>query len=143
MTNHPAIRQILFLLVLAAIPATGAALFHPKRPAWNAETLAPGEILLQTALGENDKVLWLDARPTADYEAAHIPGAMPLNEDDWNTLLPAVLGAWSSGKIIVVYCSSLQCHSSEAVAKRLREEAKLPGVFVLKGGWESWLAARK
>ena len=143
MTNHPVIRQILFLLVLAAIPATGAALFHPKRPAWNVETLAPGEILLQTALDENEKVLWLDARPAADYKAAHIPGAMPLNEDDWNTLLPAVLAAWSSGKIIVVYCSSLQCHSSEAVAKRLREEAKLQDVFVLKGGWESWLAARK
>lgn len=143
MTNHPAIRQILFLLVLAAIPAMGAALFHPKRPAWNAETPAPGEILLRTALGENDSVLWLDARPTADYEAAHIPGAMLLNEDEWNTLLPAVLAAWRNGKIIVVYCNSLQCHSSDAVAKRLREEAKLPDVYVLKGGWESWLAAKK
>lgn len=143
MTTPKVFRQILVLLVLAAIPATGAALLHPKRPSWNTETLAPGEILLQTALDENDKVLWLDARPAADFQQSHIPGAMLLNEDDWDGLLPPVLKAWRSGKIVVVYCSSLQCQAGREVAKRLREEAKLPDVYVLKGGWEAWLAAKK
>ena len=143
MTNHQVIRQILFLLVLAAIPATCAGLLHPRRPAWDAEALAPGEILLQTALDEKENVLWLDARPAADFQNDHIPGAMPLNEDAWDDLLPAVLSAWREGKIVVVYCSSTQCHASDAVAKRLREQAKLPDVYVLKGGWEAWLAAKK
>ena len=143
LTTQNVLRQILILLVVAAIPAASSALFHPRRPSWNAETLAPDEILLQTALAENDKVLWLDARPEADFQKDHIPGAMLLNEDDWDNLLPPVLDAWRKGKIIVVYCSSLQCQSSREVARRLRENAKLPEVYVLKGGWESWLAAKR
>lgn len=131
----------MILLLLAAIPA--AAFLHPRRQAWSEAPLAPGEIRLQTALDENEKVLWLDARPAADFQKEHIPGAMPLNEDDWDNLLPQVLATWGDGKIIVVYCSSQQCHSSDAVAKRLRNEAHLPDVYVLKGGWEAWLAAKK
>jgi rhodanese-related sulfurtransferase len=143
LTTQKVFRQILVLLILAAIPATGAALLHPKRPSWREDTLAPGEILLQTALDEKDKVLWLDARPAADFQQSHIPGAMLLNEDNWDNLLPQVLSAWRSGKIVVVYCSSMQCQAGTEVARRLREEAKLPDVHVLKGGWEAWLAAKK
>ena len=143
LTTPNVFRQILLLLALAAISATGSALFHPRRPAWNAAALSPGEILLQTALDGKDNVIWLDARQEADFQKDHIPGAILLNEDRWDDLLPPVLNAWRNGKIIVVYCSSLQCQSSEAVAKRLREEVKLPQVYVLKGGWESWLAAKK
>jgi rhodanese-related sulfurtransferase len=135
------IRQIFFLLVVATVPTLGSALLHPKRPAWNAETLAPGEVLLQTARGWGDNVLWIDARAGKDFEKAHIPGAQPLNEDEWNDQLPVVLQAWSGDKSVVVYCSSLSCQASHEVARRLREEAKLSNVFVLKGGWESWLAA--
>lgn len=135
--------QTFILVALALIPAMLCGMFHPRRPAWNAEILAPDEILLQTALAENDNVLWLDARPEADFQKDHIPGAMLLNEDDWDNLLPPVLDTWRKGKIIVVYCSSLQCQSSREVAKRLRENAKLPDVYVLKGGWESWLTTKK
>jgi rhodanese-related sulfurtransferase len=135
------IRQIILLFTAAAVPALGSALLHPKRPAWSAETLAPGEVLLQTARGWGDGVLWIDARPAADFEKAHIPAALPLNEDQWNAQLPVVLQAWSRDKSVVVYCSSLSCQASREVARRLREEAKLPRVFVLKGGWESWLVA--
>ena len=135
--------QAFVLVSLAVIPALLCGLFHPRRPAWRVEALAPGEILLQTALAENDKVLWLDARPEADFQKDHIPGALLLNEEDWDNLLPQTLNAWRKGKVIVVYCSSLQCHASDEVAKRLRAEAKLPEVYVLKGGWESWLAAKK
>ena len=43
---------------------------------------------------------------------------------------------------IVVYCSSKKCHSSEEVARRLREEVGLKTVYVLRGGWEAWKGAR-
>lgn len=137
------LRQTFALLAFAILPALLCGFFHPRKPAWSEEKLAPGEILLQTALAEKEKVLWLDARPAADFQKAHIPGALSLNEDDWDNLLPPVLDAWDRDKVIVVYCSSLQCNASEAVAKRLRENAKLPQVYVLKGGWESWQAAQK
>ena len=143
MTAQKIIRQILILLALAAIPAAVAGIFHPKRPAWQAEALAPGEVLLGTAQDWGDRVIWLDARSGTDFHKAHIPGALLLNEDDWDGLLPQFLNVWRKDRIIVVYCNSLECHASHEVAKRLREEAKLPQVYVLKGGWDTWLNSKK
>jgi len=134
----------LILLALAGIPAAGTALFHPKKPAWieTAPVADTGEVPLATARGWGGRVLWLDARTAAEFQRAHIPGAMLLNEDDWDGLLPHVLQGWNNNRIIVVYCS-VGCNAGREVAGRLREDAKLPQVYVLKGGWESWLAAQK
>lgn len=137
------VRQVLILLAAALVPAAGSAFFHPRRPSWNELALAPGEVVLQTALDWKDRVIWLDARSEVEYAQGHIPNAMLLNEDAWDDLLPHVLNAWNRDKIIVVYCSSLRCQASDEVAKRLREEAKLPNVYVLKGGWESWRDSKK
>lgn len=60
----------------------------------------------------------------------------------WDELLPAVLEGWPSGKPAIVYCDSRECEASEEVAQRLREFGVAP-VFVLRGGWEAWLAAQK
>ncbi len=90
-------------------------------------------------------VIWVDARPDAEFERDHVPGAILLNEDRWNELLPQFLQQqWSPEKKIVVYCSSQSCNLAGDVARRLREEAKLPNeIRVLKGGWEEWLSTRK
>ena len=90
-----------------------------------------------------DNSIWVDARPDAEFAHDHVPGAVPLNEDRWNELMPQVLAVWSPEKKVVVYCSSLSCNASREVARRLRKEAQLPSVFVLKGGWEEWLKSRK
>ena len=87
--------------------------------------------------------IWVDARPDAEFASDHVPGAVSLNEDRWNELLPQVLAVWSPEKKVVVYCSSLSCNASREVARRLRKEAQLPNVFVLKGGWEEWLKSKK
>jgi rhodanese-related sulfurtransferase len=130
--------QALVLVLLALVPAIAAALFHPKRPAWQSD-----EVPLALAQSWKEKALWLDARPLGDFEHAHIPGALPLNEDAWRELLPAVLDAWNPDSKIVVYCSSLSCRTSHEVARRLREEVGLTQVYVLQGGWESWERARQ
>jgi rhodanese-related sulfurtransferase len=128
-----ALRQTLALLVLALLPAIAAALWHPLRPSWQSD-----EVTITAAENWGDTVLWIDARPDADYEKAHIPGAIPLNEDRWDDMLSAVLDHWDANRKIVVYCSSLSCQTSRDVARRLREEVNLPNVFVLQGGWEAW-----
>ena len=130
--------QAIALLLFAIIPALGAAFFHPRRPAWRSD-----EITLNTVQNWREAVLWLDARPATDYERAHIPEALPLNEDRWDALLPAVLDAWNEDGVIVVYCSSLSCQTSREVARRLRDEVGLPRVYVLQGGWEAWQGAHK
>lgn len=83
-------------------------------------------------------VMWVDARPSDEFDRDHIPGAILLNEDDWNELLPQFLGQWSPDSRVIVYCSAKSCNAAGEVARRLREEAGLQNVFVLDGGWEAW-----
>jgi len=101
------------------------------------------DVTLVDAQGWGDSVLWLDARPDEQYNREHIPGALLLNEDRWGELLPQMLAVWSPEKRVVVYCSSQNCSASHDVAHRLKEEAGLKEVFVLHGGWEKWLEAKK
>ena len=89
------------------------------------------------------EALWIDARPDEQFASEHVPGALQLNEDRWNELLPQMLAVYSPEKRVVVYCSSQSCNLAVEVAKRLRQEAQLKNVFVLQGGWEEWLKARK
>jgi rhodanese-related sulfurtransferase len=73
-----------------------------------------------------ENAMWVDARPDDEFARDHVPGALSLNEDRWNELLPQFLAVWSPEKKIVVYCSSLSCNASREVARRLRKEAQLP-----------------
>ena len=129
------------LLLLAAIPAAAAGLWHPRAPAWSkpmpVPTAAPasGEVTLATIEAWQPDVLWVDARAREAYEQGHVPGAHSLNEDAWDEGLAAVLGAWTPGEKVVVYCDGGSCDASHAVAARLREEAGLSEVYVLHGGW--------
>jgi rhodanese-related sulfurtransferase len=132
-----AIRQALLILVTAVIPAGLTAVFHPQRPAWSQETLAPGEERLPTVLAWGENVLWVDARPAEEYRADHVPGAISLNLESWDELLPNFLDQWSPDKKVVVYCSAATCELSHEVAERLRKSG-ITSVFVLKGGWEAW-----
>jgi len=86
-----------------------------------------------------DGAIWIDARPDDEFAREHVPGAISLNEDRWNELLPQFLAAWSPGKKVVIYCSAQSCDLAREVAERLRREAQLPDVFVLEGGWEGWV----
>lgn len=136
-------RQGLALLALAFLPAVGQAIYLRDRTSWNAPVAAEDEITVERAARWGDAALWVDARPDEQFEMAHVPGAVLLNEDRWDELLPRVLTKWSPEKRLIVYCSSEGCGASREVARRLREEARLKNVFVLEGGWEAWLAKRK
>jgi rhodanese-related sulfurtransferase len=137
------LRQGVALVVLALVPAIGQAVYYGKTAPWQAPAVTKDEVTLEQAREWGDSVLWLDARPDAQYEKQHVPGALSLNEDRWGELLPQMLNAWSPDKRVVVYCSSQSCAASHEVARRLREEAELKNVFVLRGGWETWLEANK
>lgn len=86
-----------------------------------------------------DTTVWIDARPDNEFARDHVPGAILLNEDRWNELLPQFLAVWSPEKKVVVYCSAQSCDLAREVAERLRKEVQLPDVFVLDGGWEAWV----
>jgi rhodanese-related sulfurtransferase len=131
------VRQALLILLAALVPASLTAAFHPRRPPWSEETLAPGEEMLSTVLAWGEDVVWVDARPAEDYGAEHVPGAILLNLEGWDQLFPEFLDRWAPGKRVVVYCSAATCELSREVAERLRKNG-IPSVYVLKGGWEAW-----
>ena len=136
------IRQILILAALALIPGLGEAVYFRQRISWQS-SIPPSELVtVDQARTWAGNVIWVDARPDEEFARDHVPGALSLNEDRWNELLPQFLAVWSPGKKVVVYCSSLSCNASREVARRLRKEAQLSDVFVLEGGWEAWFKKR-
>jgi len=131
------------LLGLAFLPGIGQAIYYRDKVSWESPIAASDMVTLAQARAWGANVIWVDARPEEEFAREHVPGALLLNEDRWNELLPQMLMAWSPEKRVVVYCSSQSCGASREVARRLREEAQLKNVFVLDGGWEAWLAEKK
>ena len=130
--------QAVILAALALLPAAGEAIYFRDKISWRS-AIAPSEMVtVEQARELGGTAIWIDARPDDDFAKDHVPGALLLNEDRWNELLPQFLAVWVPGKKIIVYCSSLSCNASREVARRLRKEAQLSDVFVLEGGWESW-----
>lgn len=136
-------RQALLLAALAFIPGIGEAIYFRDKVSWQSPIPASEMVTQTQARAWRENTIWVDARPDAEFEREHIPGAVLLNEDRWNELLPQFLTVWSPEKRVVVYCSSQSCNASREVARRLRDEAQLKNVFVLQGGWEEWLKSRK
>ena len=133
------VRQTLILVALASLPGIGQALYFRDNVSWQSPVPASEMVTVAQARAWGGNAIWVDARPDVEFEREHIPGAVLLNEDRWNELLPRFLATWSPEKRVVVYCSSQSCNASREVARRLRDEAQLKNVFVLQGGWEEWL----
>jgi rhodanese-related sulfurtransferase len=138
-----ALRQAVLLIVLAFLPAIGEAIYFRGKVSWQSRDLASEMVNVDLARSWGTSAMWVDARPDNEFEREHVSGAIPLNEDRWNELLPQFLTQWSPEKKVVVYCSTQDCNASREVARRLRNEAQLKNVFVLEGGWEEWLKANR
>lgn len=137
-----AIRELLLLLLIAAVPALLAGWWHPRRPAFNEETIPALSAKAARDLARDQPVLWIDARRAAVFAADHIPGAVHLSEDDWEGGLSAVMEVWNPGQPVIVYCDQRTCDASRDVATRLKRELQMKHVYVLEGGWSSWQQTR-
>jgi len=95
--------------------------------------------ILPADTGKNDNadisswsdVLWIDTGSRAEYNESHIPGAIILNEDEWNSQIESVINRWTPRTRIVVYCHH-GCRSYQ-VAQRLREYG-LENVYIIVPG---------
>jgi rhodanese-related sulfurtransferase len=135
--------QAIALVLVASLPAIGQAIYFRDRMSWQSPVPASESVSVAQARAWGGNAIWIDARPDEEFARDHVPGALLLNEDRWNELLPELLGIWSPQKKLVVYCSNQNCNRAVEVAQRLRKEAQLKNVFVLKDGWEGWLAAAR
>ena len=136
-------RQALVVAALSFLPGVGQAIYFRDKVSWRSP-IPPSEMVsVDQARSWVGNVIWVDARPDDEFAREHVPGALSLNEDRWNELLPQFLAAWSPGKKVVVYCSAQSCDLAREVTERLRKEAQVPDVFVLEGGWEAWVKKNK
>ncbi len=131
--------QALALAALAAVPATLSGFWQVKM-VQKEEPLAPGEVSVARAREWGKKVLFVDARPRARFEAGHIEGALLLNEEEWDQLYSPFTDYYvdHDDQQIVVYCDGGGCEASHEVAERLKRELNQQNIFVLKGGWPAW-----
>lgn len=107
-------------------------------PPWNLPELDAGEIRLSDALALD--VIWIDARRKTEYDIAHIPGALLLNESNWDAGIGNFLETWLDDmRPVIVYCDGDQCNASKQIAQQLREILPEAEVYSLKGGWDAWV----
>jgi rhodanese-related sulfurtransferase len=143
------IRQALLLIAVAFAPAIGEAIYFRDRVSWQSPVPTSELVTVDQARAWGENAIWVDARADEEFARDHVPGAISLNEDRWNELLPQFLQGWSPEKKVVVYCSAKSCNAAREVAKRLRDEAQLKDtegkncVFVLEGGWEEWVKKKR
>ncbi len=95
----------------------------------------------QALLGQA-QVTFVDARPSWEYTAAHIPGAMNLPAADAEGLLDMQSLPIPPEGQVITYCDGGSCEQSEYLGLLLRERDVCQQVRVLDGGWQAWVAAQ-
>ena len=132
-----AVRQLMWLILVALLFAALSRALQKTRPA---EPLASGEIDLKALSSVRaPDIHWVDARSKAKFESRHIPGALLLNQAEWESLVTDFYDQWQQGRRVVVY-GEVDSDNGHEVASRLREESTIDNVWVLKGGYEAWRA---
>jgi thiosulfate sulfurtransferase len=85
---------------------------------------------------EGQKAVFVDVRDPASYQAAHVPGALQLND----TNVEAFVSKTDKTQPIVVYC--YHGHTSQGAAAYLMEQG-FKEVYSVIGGFESWRQTEK
>lgn len=90
----------------------------------------------------NSGLLLIDARPAASYQLHHIPGAISIPPETSEEDFLRVIAPYPSTQPIVVYCASITCHVSRALAKHL-VQLGYTRVENLEGGMAEYLQAQQ
>ena len=84
----------------------------------------------------------LDARPELFHRVGHVPGALSLPREDFDSAFARLqprLEPFRS-RTIAIYCADESCDDSRQVQSRLMDMG-FKRVAVFPGGWEAWTAA--
>jgi rhodanese-related sulfurtransferase len=83
--------------------------------------------------------LFLDARPVDFYDMAHVPGALPLPEEDFDAAFARLEPRLRASLDVIVYCAGYGCEASHVVSRKLKEHG-IPAA-ILHEGWPAWQEA--
>ena len=94
-------------------------------------------------LQDAGNALLIDVRPGLFYGLGHMPGAIHVAKKSFPLSLAKKLevidAAVAAGKVLVLYCTNVDCPDGYAVGKEMAEMGY--AVSIYKGGWEEWKAA--
>lgn len=96
----------------------------------NKMTFTTGPVELARNL-DNERTVVIDVREEEDYNKGHIPGAINLPHDRWNTC-----EGLNKDRLNVLYCYSQVCHLAAAAAVEFA--GKGYPVMEMDGGFEAW-----
>jgi len=92
-------------------------------------TTGPVEVSHQIEEGENINIV--DVREPEDYRKGHVPGALNLPKDQWDSF-----AALRKDAVNIVYCYTITCHLAAQAAYRFASEGYQ--VMEMDGGFEAW-----
>lgn len=94
-------------------------------------TFTTGPVELSHALEENADIVVVDVRAEEDYLKGHIPGAVNLPQEKWDTH-----EGLSRDKLNVLCCYTNVCHLAATAAAQFAEAGF--SVMEMDGGFEAW-----
>jgi rhodanese-related sulfurtransferase len=106
-------------------PAKARAFFEDKL------AFTTGPVELNRMIQQQENINIIDVRDAEDYAKGHLPGAINLPKDQWDSL-----EGLDKDKTNVVYCYTQVCHLA-AMAARDFAGRGFP-VMELEGGFETW-----
>lgn len=142
-------------LRLLALPAAALALggmfnlLNPQGLAWSVAAerqaiIQPDSLFRRVTwaeagplVGEGGAVL-VDARPTRQFEAGHIPGAVSLPSFAFDEIVSVFVEEHGRDRPVIVYCDRENCDLSEELALRLARDFGMSNVAILEGGYLEW-----
>ncbi len=83
--------------------------------------------------------LVIDARPEIFHRLGHVPGALALPRDDFETFYRQHQSILESDKTqaLVIYCSGGSCEDSDLIESALRKLGYTQ-ISIFQGGWSEW-----
>lgn len=97
----------------------------------NKMAFTTGPVELHRNLGDGNNIVVVDVREAEDYEKGHIPGAINLPHDKWNTAQ-----GLKKDTLNVLYCYSHVCHLAATAAVEFA--GKGYPVMEMDGGFDAW-----
>ncbi len=97
----------------------------------NKITYTTGPVELDRMLKAHENINVIDVRAEEDYRKGHIPGAVNLPRDKWDTL-----EGLSKEKTNILYCYSMVCHLAAHAGYEFASKG-FP-VMELDGGFDEW-----
>jgi rhodanese-related sulfurtransferase/DNA-binding transcriptional ArsR family regulator len=101
-------------------------------PGAEGEEMSRGRLAKELAA---ERLVLLDVRPTLEFEAGHIPGAISIPPEDLESRLEEL----PRDRPVIAYCRGAYCLFADEAVALLREHGF--EAYRLEGGWPEWALA--